>query len=70
MFFSLLFQSEIKSEVASVLSRTQYEIRGPKKAVAVDDESLGPMPGELPSPIAPVPAGGGGAAAGRGGGSK
>ena len=46
------FRQELHDEVEAVLERTKFEIRGPKKPVAVDEGS--PPPKELPPPMAPA----------------
>ena len=46
------FEGEIGAEVAGILARTTYEIRGPKKPVTVDQDITTP-PGDLPSPLVP-----------------
>ena len=50
------FQNDIHTEVASALERTRYEIRGPKKPITVDDETLEIPSDLLPNPLQPAPA--------------
>lgn len=48
------FQTDIANEVERVLEKTSYTIKGPKKPVALDDESMeAPAESSLPLPLTP-----------------